>query len=231
MQNAYLKPTPDQTFELIGEEAYNFKNVLASSRQMEREGQVEEACNVRFQAFQRLQELLPDDEEINLEWEHANSRAALELVYASAIDHFLINDFEMSAGLLELLLDLDPEDHLEGCETLAWDYLCMDERELFDEVINDVSDKYPSRLVLLLWADFRQNGKLSEGELQRFKSRYATYYREFIADEHPADAQFLADLDSDRPSDKTLARELWLQTENIWAKWPDFIEALRATAK
>ena len=39
---------------------------------------------------------------------------ALELIRASAIDHFLINDFEMSAALLELLLELDPEDHLRG---------------------------------------------------------------------------------------------------------------------
>lgn len=50
---------------------------------------------------------------MNLEWNHA-IRAALELIRASAIDHFLINDFEMSAALLELLLELDPEDHLEG---------------------------------------------------------------------------------------------------------------------
>ena len=231
MQNAYLKPTPDQTFEVIGTGRFDFGDILSRSRFMEREGHIEEACNLRFQGVQSLQELLPDDEEVNLEWDHVNSRAAMELIYASAIDHFLINDFEMSAALLELLLDLDPEDHLEGSETLAWDYLCMDERELFDEVINDVSDKYPSRLVLLLWADFRQNGKLPEGELQRFKSRYATYYREFIAEEHSADDSFLADLESDRPSEQALARELWLQTENIWAKWPDFIEALKATAK
>ncbi len=230
MQNAYLKPTPDQTFEVIGEGRFNFKELLADSRKLEREGHVQEACNLRFQGFQSLQELLPDDEEINLEWEHANSRAALQLIYASAIDHFLINDFEMSAALLELLLDLDPEDHLEGSETLAWNYLCMDERELFDEVINDVSDKYPSRVLLLLWADYRQTGKLAEGELQRFKSRYAPYYREFVADTHPADEAYLKGLDAERPTDEVLARELWLQTENIWAQWPDFIEALRATA-
>lgn len=230
MQNAYLKPTPDQTFEVIGEGRYNFRELLSESRRLEHEGRVEQACNLRFQGFQSLQELLPDDEEINLEWDHANSRAALQLIYASAIDHFLINDFEMSAALLELLLELDPEDHLEGSETLAWDYLCMDERELFDEVINDVSDKYPSRVLLLLWADFRQTGRLSEGELQRFKSRYAPYFREFVADSHPADEAYLRGLDSDRPSDEVLARELWLQTENIWQRWPDFIEALRASA-
>ena len=41
---------------------------------MERAGNVEEACNERFQAFQRFAELVPEDEEVNLEWNHRNSR-------------------------------------------------------------------------------------------------------------------------------------------------------------
>ena len=155
MQNPCLNPTADQTYEVIGEGPYNFAKVLARTREMERAGNVEEACNERFQAFQRFAELVPEDEEVNLEWNHRNSRAALELIRASATDHFLINDFEMSAALLELLLELDPEDHLEGSELLAFDYLAMDEQELFDEVINDVSDKYASREILLLWSAFR----------------------------------------------------------------------------
>ncbi|MFR9249886.1 MAG: hypothetical protein ACLVK4_08145 [Alistipes shahii] len=117
MQKAYLEPTPDQTFEVVGEGPCNFVKVLARSREMQAAGDIEGACNERFQAFQRLAELIPEDEEINLEWSHRNSRAALELIFASAIDHFLINDFEMSAALLEMLLELDPEDHLEGERT------------------------------------------------------------------------------------------------------------------
>ena len=127
MQKASLNPTPDQTFEVVGEGPYNFVKVLARSREMQAAGDVREACNERFQAFQRLAELIPEDEEVNLEWNHRNSRAALELIHASAIDHFLINDFELSAALLEMLLELDPEDHLEGSELLAFDYLAMDE--------------------------------------------------------------------------------------------------------
>ena len=227
MQKAYLNPTSDQTFEVVGEGAYNFAGVLARTREMEAAGDVEGACNERFQAFQRLAALVPEDEEINLEWNHRNSRAALELVLASAIDHFLINDFEMSAALLELLLELDPEDHLEGSELLAFDYLAMDEQELFDEVINDVSDKYASREVLLLWSAFRRDGKLPEGELQHFKTRFAPYFTEFTAGEHPADEAYLKDIGSERPSLQAQARELWLQTENLWVLWPGFIGALR----
>lgn len=62
MQKAMLEPTPDQTFEVIGEGPYDFEKVLARTRQMQREGDVEGACNARFQAFQRLAELIPEDE-------------------------------------------------------------------------------------------------------------------------------------------------------------------------
>lgn len=228
MQNAYLNPTPDQTFEVIGEGPFNFGKILARTREMQTAGNVEGACNERFQAFQRLAGLIPDDEEVNLEWNHANSRAALELILASAIDHFLINDFEMSAALLEMLLDLDPEDHLEGSELLAFDYLAMDEQELFDEVINDVSDKHAGREVLLLWSAYRRDGRLPDGELQRFRTRFAPWFAEFTAAEHPADEAYLRDIGGEHPTLQAQARELWLQTENLWTLWPGFIDALRA---
>ena len=228
MQKAVLNPTPDQTFELIGEGPCNFVKVLARSRELQTNGAVEAACNERYQAVQRLNELLPDDEEIVLEWNHRNSRAALEVVYDSAVDHFLIDDFDLSAALLELLLELDPEDHLEGSELLAFDYLAMEEQELFDEVINDVSDKSASRPLLLLWSAFRRDGRLPEGELRRFRERYRAYYAEFTADEHPADAAYLRDIESERPTVQAQARELWLKSENLWARWPEFVAALRA---
>ena len=228
MQKAMLNPTPDQTFEVIGEGPYDFSRVLRHSRELQQAGRVEEACNERFQAFQRLAELIPEQEEVILEWNHRNSRAALELIEASAIDHFLINDFEMSAALLEMLLELDPEDHLEGSELLAFDYLAMDEQELFDEVINDISDKCASRELLLLWSAYRRDGRLPQGELQRFRTRFAPYFAEFTAAEHPADEAYLRDIESEPPSVAAQARELWLRTENLWVLWPGFIEALRA---
>lgn len=227
MQKVSLRPTPDQTYELVGEGAYDFARVLRHSRALQEAGDVEGACNERYQAFQRLAGVLPDDEEVNLEWSHGNSRAALELIHASAIDHFLINDFELSAALLELLLELDPEDHLEASELLAFDYLAMDEQELFDEVINDVSDKSPGREVLLLWAAYRRDGRLPEGELKRFQTRFSPYFAEFTSDLHPADESYLRDIESEHPSHAAQARELWLRTENLWMLWPGFIEALR----
>lgn len=231
MQEATLNPTPDQTFEIMGRGAYDFSKVLSRARDMQISGDVSGACNERFLAVQRLQEMLPEEDEVILEWEHRNTRAALEVIYASAIDHFLIDDFEMSAALLELLLELDPEDHQESVVLLAFNYLALDEQELFDEVVNDVTDKYASHTLMLLWSAFRRDGCLPEGELQRFRTRFAPWFAEFTAGEHPADESYLRDIGADRPSQAAQARELWLQTENLWRLHPDFIEALCAAAR
>lgn len=231
MLHPILKPTAYQTFEIVGEGDWDFSRILARSRRLQEEGRVEEACNERFHATQRLAELLPEGEEVILEWNHAPSRAALELLHASAVDHFLIDDFELSAALLEQLLELDPEDHLESVILLSFDYLALGEYEAFDEVVNDISDKYPCRELLLLWASYRQQGRLDEGELMRLKSRHRPYFDEFTADEHPADEAYLKDIESQRPSAAAQARELWLQTENLWRLHPHFIEALRAARR
>ncbi len=230
MKRAELKPTPDQTFEIISGSngSANFTKLLAQSKELQQNGDIEEACNLRFGAVQTLHELLPEDEEVLLEWKHTNSRSAIEILHLSAIDHFLINDFEISSALLELALDLDPEDHLEMSGLLAYDYLAMGEYELFDEVINDISDKYASRALLLLWSSFLREGKIPTGELHAFKSRFTPFYEEFLSEEHPTNEEYTTDIESEKPSLKAQARELWLQTENLWALFPKFIEALRA---
>ncbi|HIW53140.1 MAG TPA: hypothetical protein H9919_06950 [Candidatus Alistipes excrementipullorum] len=228
MQKCQLNPTPNQTFEIVGTGEYDFSNVLRHSYELqERDKNIEEACNERFHAFQRIVELIPENEEINLEWEHANTRAALETVYASAVDHFLIDDFEMAAGMLEMLLDLDPEDHTECVALLAFCYVAMEEYELFDEIVNDISDKLPEKHLLLMWASFRQTGRIPEGELRVMNLRHRLYLEEFRAAEHPVDEEYVAGLDSNPPLHTALARQLWLQTENLWTLHPDFIEALR----
>lgn len=227
MKKAELKPTPEQTFELVGRGEYDFAAVLERSYRMQAEGRVEEACNERYQAVQRLTDLLPEDEEIILEFGHRNSRAALELLQASSVDHFLISDFEMAAALSELLLDLDPEDHLENIALSGFCYVALGEYELFDEIAGDISDSLPEKHILKLWSAFRQSGKLPEDILQRFRERFTTFWEEFTSDEHPVDEAYIADSESESPSRKALARRLWLQTEHLWAQHPDFIQKLK----
>ena len=234
MEKPQLTPTAENTYKIVypagrGKDyPYDFGGALAASREQERRGEIEAACNPRYAAFQRLLEVIPDDEEVTLEWEDENNQSAMLLVSCSAIDHFLVGDFEMCAGMLEMLLDIDPEDHLEATKTLAYAYVALEEYELFDEVINDISDKYPEKEILKLWSEFRRNGVLPQGELIHFRKSFSVFFSEFTADGHEVTPEYLADIESDRPSRETLARELWLQTEHLWSLFPGFIEALRA---
>ena len=227
-----LRPTIDQTYVIDhiddgSRDSFYFRHELELSRQQEKDRQFERACNTRFLAFQKLIELMPDDETIALEWENDECQAAIEIAYNSAIDHFLVGDWEMCAGQLELLLELDPEDHMEATIILAYAYIAMQEFESFDEVINDVNDKYIDKAILTLWSEYRRTGKIVNGELVYMRKHYPTYYAEFVADDHLADEQYLADISSERPSKEALARELWFRTEHLWITFPGFIESLK----
>ena len=162
-----LRPTADQTFEIVADPAdrnWDFVGILARSRREEQQGNIEAACNTRYHAVQRLEELIPESGEVILEWEDENSQAALEVIYCSAIDHFLIGDWEMCAAMLEMLLELDPEDHLEATIRLAYTYLAMEEYDSYDDIANDISDKSADKEILTLWSEFLRTGTLPAGE-------------------------------------------------------------------
>ncbi|MDL2319734.1 tetratricopeptide repeat protein [Alistipes sp. OttesenSCG-928-B03] len=235
MKIAELKPTPNNTHRIEygdgpGGVACDFGAALRQSQRQEADGDIEGACNTRFAAFQQLMELVPDSTDLELEWEDEASREAMLLINFSAIDHFLVGDFEMCAAMLEMLLELDPEDHFEASKRLAYAYVALEEWELFDEVINDISDKYPEKGLLTMWSEYRRTGEIPEGELRRFRRSFGTYFNELVADEHPVDAAYIEQIAGERPPREALARELWLETEHLWILYPGFIEALRSKA-
>ena len=234
MQKPELKPTINQTFVLTPAEgdksgAYNFGAILEQSRRLERQGKIEKACDVRYQAFQRLVALLPEDAEIELDWEDDYTQSALHLINYSSIDHFLVGDYEMCAAMLELMLELDSEDHLEATTRWAYAYIALEEYELYDEIGGDINDRSADKAILALWSEYRQKGTLNDGHLRNLRTRLADYYGEFTADSHPADEAFMTDIAGEKPSRRALARELWLQTEHLWKQFPEFIDALKAT--
>lgn len=235
MQRAELKPTPNNTYRIVYHEEgsgvpCDFGRALELSQRQEAAGGIEQACNTRFEAFQNLMELIPDSTDLELDWDDENSRDAMLLINYSAIDHFLVGDFEMCAAMLEMLLELDPEDHFEASKRLGYAYVALEEWELFDEVINDISDKYADKELLALWSEFRRNGRLPEGEMRHFKRTFGVYFNEFVSDTHHVDEAYLKDIENEKPSRETLARELWLQTEHLWVLFPGFIDALKANA-
>ena len=222
-----FNPTPDQTFELEGGAKYNFIRAKERIDELDRAGRYAEACEARYQGFQLLADALPEDEPMPLRWEHANSRAAIMILHGSAIDHFRIGDLEMAMAQLELLLDCDPEDHLEAINLLALCYATAEEWELYDEVELDLTDKSAESVVARLWASWRRDGAVDKGALSLLRSKFKPYYAEFTAVEHPDDDAFRQDIMSERPSQGAQAREWWLLTEPLWSEFPEFIESLK----
>lgn len=232
MARNQLKPTYNQSFRIVhNEEAEgkdkNFAKELARSRKAEQSGNFEEACEIRFAAVQELVELLPEEESIELDWEDEATREAVALVYSSAVDFFLVGDWEMAAAQFELVLDVDSDDHLEATTLLAFVYVAMGEWDSFDDILADINDKGAEKSILLLWSDFLRTGRINDRELSSFRRYHAPYWREWTAEEHLADGRYLADICSERPSKEAQARELWLQTEHLWRESGAFLKALK----
>lgn len=225
-------PTAENTYVISypihgTDAAYDFAAILARSRTCERQGDVEQACNLRYEGVKKLMDLIPDEDEVQLDWEEEENQSVLELLKRSAIDHFLVGDFEMAAGMMEMLLDMDPEDHLETTKPLAFCYLALEDYELFDEIgqrhQRQISGKRDPEALERIPAD----GSLPAGELIHFKKSFPVFYAEFTSNVHEVTPEYLADIESEKPLRQTLARELWLQTEHLWTQFPGFIEALR----
>ena len=226
-----FNPTPDQTFELEGRGEYNFVKHNEHIDALIAEGRYAEACEARYQAFQLLAEALPEDEAMPLRWEHSNSRAAIVVLHGSAMDHFRIGDLEMAMAQLEMLLDCDPEDHLEGVNLLALCYIAMEEWEAYEDIEIDLTEKSAEAVVARLWASFMRDGKVDKALQSLLKSRHQAFYAELTAAEHPDDDAFRKDIASERPSQRAEAREWWLMTEPLWAEFPEFIEELKSSNK
>lgn len=232
MAKNYLKPTLAQNFRIVHDEFakgsdVDFAAELARSRRAEQCGKWEEACDIRFAAVQALVELLPEDEPIELDWNDGATREAVVLLYSSAVDFFLVGDWEMAAAQLEMVLDVDGEDHLEATTLLAFVYVMLEEWESLDDTLPDLDDKSPEKALLVLWSDFLRTKEIDRTALATFKRYHAAYSREWCANDHPADNRYMADIASERPSKEALARELWFQTQHIWAANGEFIKTIK----
>lgn len=222
-----LRPTDDQRFEIVGRGRYDFVQRAEAAAKMQAEGDAEAACNERFHAFQDIAELLPDDEQVELRWEHRNTAAAIEIVRDTAVDHFLLGDLEMAMAVLEMLLDIDPEDHTGAVDLLALCYVAAEEWDSFDDMAIDLSDKSAMAVVARLWAVWRREKRIDGDLLQLLRRNFRECFVEFTSEEHPVDEAYLRDIASASPSRAAEARELWLQTEPLWREFSDFIEALQ----
>lgn len=221
-----FNPTSDQTFELEGEGRYNFVARRAQIDALVSKGNYKEACEARYSAFMDLVNIIPEDEAMPLSWNHHNSNAAIAILYGTAVDHFRIGDLEMCMAQLEMLLDLDPEDHFESVNLLALCYVAMEEWEAFDELSIDLTDKSAEAVIARMWCQFRKTEDIDTTLLTLLRTRFKAYYDELCLSEHPDDEAFRRDISSERPSARAEAREWWLLTEPLWEEFPSFQSSL-----
>jgi tetratricopeptide (TPR) repeat protein len=230
MTKSSFEPLANGLFRIVDPSPFEAAWTLAQRHTAE--GKFRQACQVRFEACRRLLDLLPDEEAdpVPLDFERPENHSPLFLLHGSAIDHFLIGDYELAAALLETLLDLDEEDHLGASQTLAWSYIALNERESFEAVRPDLDDKSPEKALAAIWAELRFDDRVPVERIAEFKKNFPAVFREFTAPDHPADEAWLADIDGAHPSPEARARRLWLQTEPLWQQFPELTAALRRYA-
>jgi len=219
-----------QLKDILRKYPWHFEAAYLLSDLYSRMKNFEKACDVRFNACQKLMELLPEEEDadpILLDFEKKENQSLLFLLQGSAIDHFLIHEYEMAAALLETLLDLDEEDHLGVSQTLAYCYIALGEKESFEAILADLDDKSAEKPLTEMWAQWQFEGEINAALLADFRKNHPVVYVEFTTCEHPITEAYLTNIDSERPSRESRARLLWLQTEHLWQQFPEFIAALK----
>ena len=217
-----LKPTENQNYILLGGE---FAKVLDHAHKQENEGDFEGACNTRYKTFQQIVDIMPEEESVELDFSHQNTRAAIEIVYGSAVDNFLAGDVELSAAQLELLLECDSEDHIEATPQLALCYLALEEWECLEDILPDLGDKSPLKALVEALAEFVREGSVAEERVAALR-RHRHLYEELRSAEHTADENYLRDISSERPTQQALAREIYLRCEPLLVKYEQFLKQI-----
>lgn len=223
MKKITLKPTENQNYILLGG---SFQTALDMALRLEEEGNFEGACDTRYKAFQQIVDILPEDDAVELDFSHANTRAAIEIIYGSAVDNFLAGDVELAAAQLELLLECDSEDHIEATPQLALCYIALEEWECLEDILPDLGDKSAFKPLVESLAEYARTGKVSNDTLTALR-RHRHLCEELRAEEHPADAAYLKDISSERPTQQALAREIYLRCEPLFTQYEGFIKALQ----
>lgn len=211
---------------ILEKEPCNFAvRLTLAEKLMERE-EFEEACQVRYDGCMLALDALPEEDDVMLDMDSTPHNVLFtELIFTSALDHYMIGDFELAAAMFETVLMLDGEDHFGAISPLTFCYVALQEWDSFDEVAIDIAEKSLEGILLRAWADFRR-GDLKDPR-KRLTSASALLLAEFTADEHPIDDEFETDIASQRPSQQAIARELWLRTSHLWEAFPEFTAALQ----
>lgn len=218
-----LKPASTEYMSIEGGE--QLSALLRRSHSLAAQGNIAEACELRLEGVEALLNAI-GEEEVRLEWDNKESRAAMELLYLSASDHLAIGEIETAATLWEQLLAVDDEDHLEAVIMVALCYVALEEWDCLEDALFNISPKIAEYQLINLWAEYRKSGGIDMDALHTLRTRHKAWWAEFTATEHPADETFLNDRRAERPSQQTEAREFWFASEVIWQMNKNFLTTI-----
>ena len=220
MQRIKITPSASGEYQIAAPDFVGFKQSLLKINDWT------QAAEKRFEMVQQLLDSMGDDD-MPLDWEHSNTRAAIETIYASAIDSLSVGEIEIAAALWENLMGLDQEDHMNVSVPLAFCYVVLGDLDCLESVMFDISPKRAEYHLLMLWSEYFRSGGIDIDSLRELRTRHKAWYAEILADSHPIDDAYLADSRKEKPSPTTEARELWFVLEPLFASHPQFIETLR----
>lgn len=220
MQRIKITPSASGEYQIAAPDFVGFKQSLLKINDWT------QAAEKRFEMVQQLLDSMGDDD-MPLDWEHSNTRAAIETIYASAIDSLSVGEIEIAAALWENLMGLDQEDHMNVSVPLAFCYVVLEDFDCLESVMFDISPKRAEYHLLMLWSEYFRTKGIAIDSLRELRTRHKAWYAEILADTHPIDDAYLADSRKEKPSPTTEARELWFVLEPLFASHPEFIETLR----
>lgn len=220
MQRIKITPSASGEYQIAAPDFVGFKQSLLKINDWT------QAAEKRFEMVQQLLDSMGDDD-MPLDWEHSNTRAAIETIYASAIDSLSVGEIEIAAALWENLMGLDQEDHMNVSVPLAFCYVVLEDFDCLESVMFDISPKRAEYHLLMLWSEYFRTKGIAIDSLRELRTRHKAWYAEILADSHPIDDAYLADSRKEKPSPTTEARELWFVLEPLFESHPEFIETLR----
>lgn len=220
MQRIKITPSASGEYQIAAPDFVGFKQSLLKINDWA------QAAEKRFEMVQQLLDSMGDDD-MPLDWEHSNTRAAIETIYASAIDSLSVGEIEIAAALWENLMGLDQEDHMNVSVPLAFCYVVLEDFDCLESVMFDISPKRAEYHLLMLWSEYFRTKGIAIDSLRELRTRHKAWYAEILADTHPIDDAYLADSRKEKPSPTTEARELWFVLEPLFESHPEFIETLR----
>ena len=220
MQRIKITPSASGEYQIAAPDFVGFKQSLLKINDWT------QTAEKRFEMVQQLLDSMGDDD-MPLDWEHSNTRAAIETIYASAIDSLSVGEIEIAAALWENLMGLDQEDHMNVSVPLAFCYVVLEDFDCLESVMFDISPKRAEYHLLMLWSEYFRTKGIAIDSLRELRTRHKAWYAEILADTHPIDDAYLADSRKEKPSPTTEARELWFVLEPLFESHPEFIETLR----